>query len=136
MSVESRVAVSSDVDIISARRAGRALAAELGFNSADVALIATAISELARNIVLYAQRGELTFERVTKDGRAGICIVASDQGPGIPDISLAMQDGYSTGKSLGLGLPGARRMVDEFDIHSEVGKGTRITLRKYVGRER
>ena len=95
-------------------------------------LIATAISELARNIVQYAQRGEIILS-VVEGSRRGIQIVARDQGPGIPDLELAMRDGYSTGGSLGLGLPGARRLMDEFAIDSEVGKGTTVSMRKWLG---
>jgi serine/threonine-protein kinase RsbT len=130
---ETRVPIQTDVDIVTARRLGRALAAELGFPSAELALIATAISEVARNIVLYARSGEILLDVVEQGGRRGIRIVASDRGPGIPDVALAMQDGYSTGGSLGLGLPGAKRMMDEFEIDSRVGQGTVITLRKWVG---
>jgi serine/threonine-protein kinase RsbT len=133
MAGEARVLITSDVDIIAARKAGRTLAAELGFPSAELALIATAISEVARNIVIYAAHGEILVQLVEQDGRRGLVIIAKDQGPGIPDIPLAMQDGYSTGKSLGLGLPGARRMMDEFEISSEVGRGTVITMKKWVG---
>ncbi len=129
---ETSVPIDSDVDIISARQRGRALAAELGFLGGDLALIATAISEMARNIVVYAKRGEIVLSPVQEGGKRGILVVARDRGPGIPDVALAMQDGYSTGKSLGLGLPGAKRIMDEFEIVSEVGKGTTVTMKKWV----
>lgn len=125
------VPVRSDVDVIIARQEGRKLAAVLEFNTGDMTLIATAISEVARNIVNYAGMGEIVLSTVEEGGRRGIWIVASDNGPGMQDISLAMQDGYSTSKGLGLGLPGARRIVDEFDIVSEVGKGTTVSMRKW-----
>jgi serine/threonine-protein kinase RsbT len=129
---ETRVPIHSEVDIVSARQEGRALAAELGFLGGDLALIATAVSEVARNIVTYAKQGEIVLAVVQDGGRQGIQVVARDQGPGIPDVALAMQDGYSTGKSLGLGLPGARRIMDDFDIKSAVGEGTTVTMRKWM----
>jgi serine/threonine-protein kinase RsbT len=129
---ELRIAIGSEVDIVTARQRGRALAAELGFASSDQALIATAISELARNILLYAGRGEVDIGVEHKNGRKGITVVATDQGPGIPDLQRALQDGFSTGKGLGLGLPGTKRIMDEFDLSSEVGKGTRVAVKKWV----
>lgn len=125
------IPVKSDIDVVIARQEGRTLAGVVGFNMGDMTLVATAISEVARNIVLYAGKGEIVLSIVEQEGRRGISIIARDNGPGIPEISLAMQDGYSTSKGLGLGLPGARRIVDEFDIISEVGKGTTITMRKW-----
>ena len=129
---ETRVPIASDADIVSARQRGRAMAAELGFVGGDLALIATAISEIARNIVVYAKQGEIVLRPLQKGGKGGILVIARDQGPGIPDVALAMQDGYSTGKSLGLGLPGAKRIMDDFDIVSAVGKGTTVTMKKWV----
>ncbi len=129
---ETRVAIHSEVDIVNARQEGRALAAQLGFLGGDLALIATAVSEVARNIVIYAKQGEIVLALVQEGGRRGIQVVARDQGPGIPNVALAMQDGYSTGKSLGLGLPGARRIMDDFDIKSELGQGTTVTMRKWM----
>src|SRR5258708_6461496 len=129
--VARRVPIRSDGDIVQARQEGRALAAPLGFRSSDLTLIATAISEVARNIVVYARQGEVQVSVVRRGGRSGIMVVARDEGPGIPDIALAMQDGYSTGRSLGLGLPGARRLMDEFEIVSTVGSGTTITMKKW-----
>jgi serine/threonine-protein kinase RsbT len=128
---ETRVPIRSDLDILSARQKGRALAAELGFSSSSLTLVATAISELARNIVLYARRGEIVLARIEADGRSGIVVTARDEGPGIPDINLAMQSGYSTSGSLGLGLPGVRRLMDEFEIVSELRKGTTVTAKKW-----
>src|SRR6185312_3892995 len=113
---EIRVPIDHDADVVSARQKGRALAAQIGFSGSDLTLIATAISEIARNIVVYAERGEITLDAVERDGKIGVRVVACDEGPGIPDVDKAMQDGFTTGKSLGLGLPGARRLVDEFEI--------------------
>ena len=132
MSDEARVAIQRDGDIIAARQKGRDLAAQAGFTGSDLTIIATAISEIARNIIVFAQQGEVSLRVIEKAGRRGVLIVAEDRGPGIPDIEQAMRDGFSTGKSLGLGLPGAKRLMDEFEIVSEVGKGTTITMRKWT----
>ena len=129
---EVRVVIDHEADIVTARQMGRTVAANVGFAGSELTLIATAISEVARNIVSYAVRGEIIIDAVRRGDRVGICIVAADEGPGIAEIEVAMRDGYSTGKSLGLGLPGAKRLMDEFEIESEVGKGTRITMRKWV----
>lgn len=129
---ETRVAIDHDFDIVTARRKARELATQVGFSGSDLTLIATAISEVARNIVVYANRGEIVLSAEQRGGRRGVLVVARDQGPGIPDIPRAMRDGFSTGKSLGLGLPGAKRLMDEFEIASEVGKGTTITMRKWT----
>lgn len=131
MPEEIRVDIRSEGDIVSARQMGRNLAKELGFGSADATLIATAISELARNIVLYAKPGVIVLKAAVDGTRRGIVVVARDEGPGIPDISQALRVGYSTSRSLGLGLPGARRLMDEFEISSEVGKGTTVTVKKW-----
>ena len=125
------MAINSDQDIVTARQKGRALAIELGFSSGDATLVATAISELARNIVSYARKGEIQLNTVQGSGRQGILIVASDDGPGIQDIRQAMRDGFSTSGSLGLGLPGVRRLMDEFEIASEPGKGTIVKVKKW-----
>ncbi len=126
------IPVSSEIDIVTARQKGRELAARLGFSDTELTLIATAISEVTRNIVEYAKRGELCLSFVQQGNKRGIAVIASDRGPGIPNIKLAMQDGYSTGHSLGLGLPGAKRLMDEFEIVSVVGKGTKVTMKKWV----
>ncbi|HLX12922.1 MAG TPA: anti-sigma regulatory factor [Bacteroidota bacterium] len=131
MSNEIRIPISSDGDIVIARQQGRIFANSLGFTQGDLTLIATAISELARNIIEHAQKGEILLRVAQKGSRRGIEIVASDEGPGISDIPLAMQDGYSSRRSLGLGLPGTKRLVDEFEIVSHVGKGTMVTIRKW-----
>ena len=128
---EVEMAISSDQDIVLARQKGRAMAIELGFSSGDATLIATAISELARNILSYARRGEIALKIVHVSSRQGISIIASDSGPGIRDIRQAMRDGFSTSGSLGLGLPGVRRLMDEFEILSETGHGTIVTVKKW-----
>lgn len=130
MTDEVLVPVSSDADVVAAREKGRELSAQLGFSSIDLTLIVTAISELARNILLYADKGEIVL-RLDNDGRPGIVVVARDEGPGIPDLELAMRDSYSTGNGLGLGLPGARRLMDEFAVVSERGRGTTVTMIKW-----
>ena len=128
---EIRVAINSDQDIVSARQKGRVMANELGFSSGDATLIATAISELARNIVSYARKGQITLKVVNGLNRQGISVIASDDGPGITDIRQALRDGYSTSGSLGLGLPGVRRLMDEFEISSQPGQGTTVTVKKW-----
>jgi serine/threonine-protein kinase RsbT len=117
---------------MAARHRGRELAASLGFSQTDLTLVVTAISELARNILQYAGQGEVLLRIAEEDGRRGIAIEARDQGPGIDDVERALQDGYSTSGSLGLGLPGARRLLDEFEVRSEPGKGTVVTGKKWA----
>lgn len=129
---ETLVTIDQDGDIITARQKARELAARVGFSGSDLTIIATAISEVARNIVVYATRGEIVLSAVRRGSQHGVLVVARDDGPGIPDIERAMRDGFSTGKSLGFGLPGARRLMDEFEIVSEIGKGTTITMRKWT----
>ncbi len=126
-----RVTVSSDDDLVAARREGRVLAEKLGFSTSEATLVSTAISELARNIVSYARRGEIQVSTIYNGNKRGIHIVARDEGPGITDISLAMREGYSTSGGLGIGLPGVRRIMDEFDIASDLGRGTTITITKW-----
>src|SRR5262245_42093154 len=128
---EVRVPVESDTDIVTARQKGRALATRLGFTSGDATIVATAISELARNIVLYAKRGDVVLRPVEESAQTGLIITARDEGDGIPDIRQAMQDGYSTSGRLGGGLPGVKRLMDEFEIASEVGKGTTVTVKEW-----
>jgi serine/threonine-protein kinase RsbT len=126
-----RVPVARDADVVVARQTARAVAARAGFAGTELTLIATAVSEIARNIVKFARRGEFTFAVVTEPGRTGLLMTARDSGPGIPDVPRALRDGYSTYRGLGLGLPGARRLMDEFDITSEVGEGTTVTMTKW-----
>lgn len=132
MENETSVAINSAADIVVARQKGRALALELGFDGSDLTLIATAISEVARNIVNHAKSGEIALVATNHGSRRGIQIVARDEGPGIKDIAKAMQYGYSTNKGLGVGLPGAKWLMDDFDIESKVGKGTTVTMKKWL----
>jgi serine/threonine-protein kinase RsbT len=131
MAADIRIAIDRDADIVIARQRGRDLAIQVGFSGADLTVIATAISEVSRNIVAYAKCGEIILQAAALP-RRGIVIVARDDGPGIPNIDDAMLDGFSTGKSLGLGLPGARRLMDDFVIESTAGKGTTVTMKKWV----
>ncbi len=129
---DARIPIATEPDIVVARQRGRDLASRLGFSTSALALIATAISEITRNVIMYASRGQM-WVRVVQQGRfSGVEIVVEDEGPGIPNLDRAMQDGYSTGGGLGLGLPGARRLMDEFEIQSAIGKGTRVTMRKWA----
>ncbi|HZR45672.1 MAG TPA: anti-sigma regulatory factor [Candidatus Manganitrophaceae bacterium] len=123
--------VAGELDIMRARQEVRTQAQSLGFSLVDQTRVTTAVSELVRNIVKYATRGTIDIETVESGSRKGIRIVCRDEGPGIPDVDLAMKEGYTTGKGLGYGLPGAKRLVDQFDIWSEVGKGTRVTIIKW-----
>jgi len=130
---ETRVSVESDSDIVTARMRGRELAMRLGFPPVTTTLIATAISELARNILQYASRGEIVLSTAEQNGRFGITVVARDEGPGIPDVERAMRDGFSTSGRLGLGLPGVRRLMDHFEISSRPGQGTTVVVKKWLG---
>lgn len=132
MAAELRVPIASDADIIKARQQGRVFADQQGFSGTDLIFIATAISEVARNIVVYAGSGEIVIRAVDREGKRGVVVIARDEGPGVADISLALVDGYSTGGGLGLGLPGARRLMDEFDLSSESGRGTTVTMGKWL----
>ncbi|WP_156292072.1 anti-sigma regulatory factor [Oceanobacillus salinisoli] len=129
----SCVTIQKEWDIVGARHVARDMAKTLGFGTVDQARIATAVSELARNIYLYANNdGQIYFDMInTIDGK-GLSIIAVDSGPGISDIAEVMQDGFSTSGGLGAGLPGVKRLMDEFDIQSELGKGTKITAKKWV----
>jgi serine/threonine-protein kinase RsbT len=119
-------------DIVDARKAGHQLALDLGFSLTDVTMIATAISEIARNITSYAGRGEVHVVVAEREGRKALVVRAKDDGPGIADIERAMEDGYSTGRGLGLGLPGARRLMDRLIVESALGRGTVIEMWKWV----
>ena len=129
---EARVLIMRDDDVITARQKGRELAAQVGFSGSEVTLIVAAISEIASNIVLHARNGEIVLCAVSQDHRQGVLVVAADNGPGIPDIEQAMEDECSTRKTPGLGLPGAKRLMDEFEIVSKAGKGTRVTMKKWM----
>ena len=132
MENEIRVPIASDADIVIARQQGRSLAERLGFSATDQTIIATAISEVARNIIKFAKRGEVILSAIARNPSNGIKVIARDQGPGIPDIHLALQDGYTTGTGLGMGLPGCKRLMDEMDIKSILRKGTTVTMKKWV----
>lgn len=127
-----RIPIVSDGDIVEARMAARTLAEYVGFTGAQLVMIATAVSEVARNIIEYAKSGEVVLAVVQNGLRRGLEVVARDQGPGIADVSQAMQDGFSTSRGLGLGLPGSRRLMDEFQVESKVGRGTTVTMRKWL----
>jgi serine/threonine-protein kinase RsbT len=126
------VFIACAADIVDARHEGRSLASTLGFSSSELTVIATAISEVARNILEYAGRGEIRLSLCRRGTGFGVCVVAYDKGPGIPDVAKALRDGYSSRKGLGLGLPGSRRLMDEFEIVSEIGIGTTVTMKKWA----
>ena len=132
MAGEVVVAINNPDDIVDARKAGHRLALDLGFSLTDVTMIATAISEVARNITSYAGHGAVRVALADREGREALVIRAEDEGPGIADIERAMEDGYSTGRGLGLGLPGARRLMDRLIVESELGRGTVIEMWKWV----
>ena len=132
MENESYVKIFTEWDIVAARQLGRNIAKELEFGTVDQARITTAISELARNIYLYAGQGEIRIERINEFGKRGVKVVAADNGPGIQDIRKVMEDGYSTSGGLGAGLPGVKRLMDEFDITSSLEEGTIIKTVKWI----
>ncbi len=127
-----RLPIGEEADVAVARRHVRELGEEVGFAAGRLAALATAVTEVARNIVVHARRGELLLGLVVERGRRGICVVARDAHPGIADVAKAMEDGYSTGSGLGLGLPSAKRLVDEFSLASAVGEGTTVVLKKWA----
>lgn len=132
MNRRSSVDIYTEWDIVAARQLGRNEAKKIGFGIVDQARITTAISELARNIYLYAGTGRIEIERVSENGGHGLIIIAKDSGPGIPDVRKVMEDGFTTSGGLGAGLPGVRRLMDEFDIDTEIGVGTTITIIKWI----
>jgi serine/threonine-protein kinase RsbT len=131
MDDEIRVPITSDADLLPARAEGRALALALGFSRTDATLIATAISEIARNIVVHVGSGEVLMRPVYQDERYGIVVIARDKGQGIRDVDAALGHGYTGRGGLGLGLPGARRLMDEFHVDSNSGSGTTVTMTKW-----
>lgn len=135
MEDEVRVAINTDADLVTARAEGRAIAERLGFPRPDPTLVATAISEVARNIVVHAGRGEIVLKPFEDANRYGIVVIAKDEGPGIRDVEAAIRDDYSGRGGLGLGLPGARRLMDDFDIDSSAAGGTTVTMRKWRFRD-
>jgi len=132
---EVTIEIASDVDVVPARAEGRSLATELGFSRTDSTLIATAISEIARNILTHAGCGEIRLAPAVEDRRLGVVVDASDSGPGIRDVPAALRDGYGTKDGLGLGLPGVNRIMDEFEISSAVGRGTTVHMAKWRQRD-
>ncbi|MDT5351065.1 MAG: serine/threonine-protein kinase RsbT [Mycobacterium sp.] len=132
MAGEIVIDINNPDDIVAARKAGHQLALDLGFSLTDVTMIATAISEVARNITSYAGRGAVRVAVADREGRKALVVRAEDDGPGIADIARAMEDGYSTGRGLGLGLPGARRLMDRLIVESALGRGTVIEMWKWV----
>lgn len=132
MADERVIPVKSSDDIVTARQAGREVATHLGFSMTEITMITTAISEVARNITSYAGEGELRLSITEHGGRRALVVEALDEGPGIEDVAIAMQDGYSTGSGFGLGLPGARRLMDEFEIRSTRRVGTSVVMRKWA----
>lgn len=131
MADEVRVRIDGDADLVSARAEGRAMAERLGFPRPDPTLIATAISEIARNIVVHVGCGEIVITPLKEDDRCGLVVTAHDDGPGIRNVEAALRDSYSGRSGLGLGLPGARRLMDEFDITSDADNGTTVTMKKW-----
>ncbi len=125
------LSIKTERDILAARHAVREAASGLGFGQTEITRIVTAASELARNVFKYAGGGVMQWRVVEDRGRSGLELLFTDQGPGIQDVDLAMQEGFSSGGGLGMGLPGAKRLVDEFEIQSVVGQGTRIVMRKW-----
>lgn len=125
------IKIETESDIVSARQVGRNMSRQLGFGTIMQSRMATSISELARNIYLYAGKGTITISPIERKGAIGLQITAIDAGPGIPDIRKALEDGYTTSGALGAGLPGVRRMMDEFDIQSAPGEGTRVIIAKW-----
>ena len=135
MEGEVRVVIASDADLVTARAEGRAMAERLGFPRPDPTLIATAISEIARNIVVHAGRGEIVLRPIGDGDRYGLVVLATDEGPGLRDTHAALRDEYSGRDGLGLGLPGARRLMDEFDLKSDPDSGTTVTMSKWRMRD-
>jgi serine/threonine-protein kinase RsbT len=132
MNYRSSVDIYTEWDIVAARQLGRNEAKAVGFGTVDQARITTAISELARNIYLYAGKGKIEIERLSTNGVHGIAIIAQDEGPGIADVKKVMEDGYSTSGGLGAGMPGVKRLMDEFHLETEPGKGTSIRVVKWL----
>lgn len=132
MNMFDNIDIFAEHDIVTARQKGRHLAKELGFSVVDQCRIATSISELARNIYLYAGEGTISIRPIKDTVKKGLEVIAKDQGPGIPDTELALLDGFTTSKGLGMGLPGTQRLMDEFELQSKPNQGTTITIRKWL----
>lgn len=132
MNIYENIDIFTEHDIVIARQKGRTLAKELGFSVVDQCRLATGISELARNIFLYAGQGTISISPIENTHNKGIEVIAKDEGPGIPDTKLVLLDGYTTSKGLGMGLPGTKRLMDEFDLKSKPNEGTTITIKKWL----
>ena len=133
MSEETRVAIESDADTVVSRQAGREVALRLGFTRTDATFVATAISEIARNITIHAGVGEIIVRELVEDGRTGLVVIARDDGPGITDVAAVMREDYRSDGGLGMGIWGAMRLMDEIDIKSNPGEGTTVTMKKWRG---
>jgi serine/threonine-protein kinase RsbT len=127
------VTIHSDADTVTARERGRDIALRIGLSRTDATFVATAISEVARNIIVHAGTGEIVLGEIDERGRRGLIVVARDEGPGIEDVGSVLRDDYSSVSGLGIGLWGAKRLMDEIDIASEPGKGTTVTMKKWCG---
>ena len=133
MGDEILVLIASDRDTVTARQAGRDAALRLGFSRTDATFVATAISEIARNITVHAGHGQITVAGISEDGRNGLVVTARDEGPGIADVPAVLRDDYYSEFGLGMGLWGAKRLMDEIEVSSESGKGTTVTMKKWLG---
>jgi serine/threonine-protein kinase RsbT len=133
VSEDIRVHIASDADTVIARQKGREAALNIGFSRTDATFIATAISEIARNITVHAGEGEIVIRSLSEDGRNGMVVIAQDEGPGIRDVAAVMRQEYLSDAGLGMGLWGARRLMDEVDVVSQPGKGTTVTMKKWCG---
>lgn len=133
MADEARIPIASDADTVIARQAGRDVALELGFSRTEATFVATAISEIARNIAVHAGTGEITVAPVAENGRSGLMVIARDGGPGIDDVDRVLRDDFHSVRGLGMGLWGATRLMDEVEVTSEPGNGTTVTMKKWRG---
>lgn len=133
MTEEIRIPIDSDADTVIARQAGRDVALRMGFTRTDATFVATAISEIARNITVHAGSGEIVVRDLEEDGRTGLAVIATDGGPGIADVDAVMRQDYRSSAGLGMGIWGAMRLMDEVKIDSSAGAGTIVTMRKWLG---
>jgi serine/threonine-protein kinase RsbT len=127
------IPIESDADTVIARQAGRDVALRLGFTRTDATFVATAISEIARNITVHAGAGEVIVREINEDGRSGLAVIAQDHGPGIADVAAVMRQDYRSNVGLGMGIWGAMRLMDEVDITARLGGGTIVTMKKWCG---
>ncbi len=126
------VKIENNMDLVKARQAVRTLALDLGYGIVNQTKLVTAVSELTRNVLLYAGKGEINIELIESGTKKGLKITVTDEGPGIPDVDLAITDGYSSSKGLGKGLSGTKKLMDDFSIKTEVGKGTEVVIIKWT----